>query len=90
MRRNSISQGKMPPNAVDLERLVIGAFLIDKKALDNTYDLLTSEVFYDPRHQEIYRIIIKLFMTHRIDILTVIQELKKQEKLNLAMGTLIS
>ncbi|MBT0572844.1 replicative DNA helicase [Riemerella anatipestifer] len=83
----SISQGKMPPNAVDLERLVIGAFLIDKKALDNTYDLLTPEVFYDPRHQEIYRIIIKLFGDNTpIDILTVVQELKKQEKLNLAGG----
>lgn len=83
----SISQGKMPPNAVDLERLVIGSFLIDKKALDDTYDLLVPDVFYDPRHQEIYRAIIQLFSENKpIDMMTVIQELKRQEKLNLAGG----
>lgn len=86
-REISISQGKVPPNAVELEKLIIGAFLIDKKALDDTYDLLTPEVFYDPRHQEIYRVIISLFSENKpIDIITVIQELKKQEKLNLAGG----
>lgn len=30
----SLTQGKIPPNAVDLEKLVIGSFLIDKKGLD--------------------------------------------------------
>lgn len=83
----SISQGKMPPNAIDLERLVIGAFMIDKKALDDTYDLLLPEVFYDPRHQEIYKAIMKLFGDNKpIDIMTVIQELKRQEKLQMAGG----
>ena len=46
----SISQGKVPPNAVDFEKLVIGTFLIDKKGLDHSIDLLKPEVFYDPRH----------------------------------------
>lgn len=41
----SISQGKMPPNAVEFEKLVIGTFLIDKKALDFSIDLLTEKVF---------------------------------------------
>ena len=30
-RELSISDGKMPPNAVEFEKLVIGTFLIDKK-----------------------------------------------------------
>ena len=50
----SISNGKMPPNAVEFEKLVIGTFLIDKKGLDHSIDLLTPEVFYDPRHQVIF------------------------------------
>ena len=86
-RELSISDGKMPPNAVEFERLVIGTFLIDKKGLDHSIDLLTPEVFYDPRHQVIFRIILKLYeANHPVDIMTIIQELKKEEKLNLAGG----
>ncbi len=83
----SISDGKMPPNAVDFERLVIGTFLIDKKGLDYSIDLLTADVFYDPRHQEIFRAITRLFeANHPVDLMTVIQELKKSEKLAFAGG----
>lgn len=83
----SISQGKIPPNAVDFERLIIGACLIDKKGLDHSVDLLTPEIFYDPRHQEIFRAIFHLFNSgHPVDLMTVIQELKRTEKLALAGG----
>ena len=83
----SISQGKVPPNAVDFEKLVIGTFLIDKKGLDHSIDLLKPEVFYDPRHQEIFRAILKLYENnHPVDMVTVIQELKRTEKLSLAGG----
>ncbi|ANF50450.1 replicative DNA helicase [Chryseobacterium glaciei] len=83
----SIADGKMPPNAVDFERLVIGTFLIDKKGLDHSIDLLTPEVFYDPRHQVIFTAVLKLYEgNHPVDLMTVIQELKKEEKLLLAGG----
>ena len=83
----SISDGKMPPNAIDFEKLVIGTFLIDKKGLDHSIDLLTAEVFYDPRHQEIFKAILKLFEgNHPVDLMTVIQELKKNERLSFAGG----
>lgn len=83
----SISDGKMPPNAIDFEKLVIGTFLIDKKGLDHSIDLLKPEVFYDPRHQEIFQAIVKLFESnHPVDLMTVIQELKKTERLGFAGG----
>lgn len=83
----SISDGKMPPNAVDFEKLVIGTFLIDRKGLDHSIDLLTPEVFYDPRHTTIFEAILKLYETNSpIDMMTVIQELKRTERLNLAGG----
>ncbi|MGG7552537.1 replicative DNA helicase [Chryseobacterium arthrosphaerae] len=83
----SIADGKMPPNAVDFERLVIGTFLIDKKGLDHSIDLLTSEVFYDPRHQIIFSTILKLYEgNHPVDLMTIIQELKKEDKLSQAGG----
>ncbi len=83
----SISDGKLPPNAVDFERLVIGTFLIDKKGLDYSIDLLTPEVFYDPRHQTIFTAILKLYEgNHPVDLMTIINELRKEEKLNQAGG----
>ncbi len=83
----SIADGKLPPNAVDFERLVIGTFLIDKKGLDYSIDLLTPEVFYDPRHQTIFSTILKLYEgNHPVDLMTIINELRKEEKLNLAGG----
>lgn len=83
----SIADGKMPPNAVDFERLVIGTFLIDKKGLDHSIDLLTPEVFYDPRHQVIFSTILKLYEgNHPVDLMTIIQELKKEDKLSQAGG----
>ena len=83
----SISDGKMPPNALDFEKIVIGTFLIDRKGLDHSIDLLTPEVFYDPRHQTIFGSILKLYESNSpIDLMTVIQDLKKTEKLNLAGG----
>lgn len=86
-RELSIADGKMPPNAVDFERLVIGTFLIDKKGLDHSIDLLTPEVFYDPRHQVIFSTILKLYEgNHPVDLMTIIQELKKEDKLSQAGG----
>ncbi|MDC8106287.1 MULTISPECIES: replicative DNA helicase [Chryseobacterium] len=83
----SIADGKMPPNAVDFERLIIGTFLIDKKGLDHSIDLLTPEVFYDPRHQVIFATILKLYeANHPVDLMTIIQDLKKEDKLNSAGG----
>lgn len=83
----SISQGKIPPNAVDFEKLIIGACLIDKKGLDHAVDLLSPEVFYDPRHQEIFRAVFNLFSNNQpVDLMTTVQELKRTDKLKLAGG----
>lgn len=83
----SISDGKMPPNALDFEKIVIGTFLIDRKGLDHSIDLLTADVFYDPRHQTIFAAILKLYESNSpIDLMTVIQELKRTEKLSLGGG----
>ncbi|MGS0748024.1 replicative DNA helicase [Halpernia sp. GG3] len=83
----SISDGKMPPNAIEFEKLVLGSFLIDRKGLDYGIDLLKADVFYDPRHQEIFTVITSLFEDNApVDLMTVIQELKKTERLSSAGG----
>lgn len=83
----SIADGKIPPNAVDFERLVLGSILIDNKVLDDLWEILFPQVFYDPKHQEIYYAVTELRQKgDPIDLVTVIQELKRTEKLHLAGG----
>ena len=84
-----ISQGKQPPNSVDFERLIIGTMLIDKLGLDKVLYIYgdNPEIFYDPRHALIYDVISNL-TTRKIpvDMMSVILELKKRDKLGEAGG----
>lgn len=83
----SISQGKVPPNAVEFEKLILGASLIDKKGLDEATELLTAEMFYDGRHQEIFKAILSLMQKNSpVDMVTVINELKRTGQLGAAGG----
>ena len=76
----SLEQGKIPPQALDLEEAVLGAMMIDKKGVDDVIDILHSEAFYKPAHQFIYDAIFKLFENSEpIDLLTVSNQLKKDE-----------
>ena len=42
----SLQQGKIPPQALNLEEAVLGAMLIDKKGVDEVIDILQPEAFY--------------------------------------------
>ncbi|MEE9361275.1 MAG: replicative DNA helicase [Cellulophaga sp.] len=78
----NLERGKIPPQAVDLEEVVIGAMMIDKKGVDEIIDILHPDVFYKEAHKNIYDAIFKLFETSEpIDLLTVSGQLKKDGKL---------
>lgn len=85
----SISSGKMPPNVVDFEKLVLGTTMIESTAISKVLKRLgtNTDVFYDPKHVEIFQAICYLHAKDQpIDLMTVIQELKRNEKLALAGG----
>ena len=85
---NSIlEQGKLPPQALDVEQAVLGALMIDPEAVTNSIDILRPEYFYDPKHKVIYAAINNLFnRSEAIDILTVTNELKATGQLEVAGG----
>ena len=79
----SLKQGKIPPQAIDFEEAILGAMMIDKKGLDEVIDILSPEVFYKQAHQEIFRVIQKLFHdSDPIDLYTVAAKLRKELKLD--------
>ena len=78
----NLQQGKLPPQALDLEEAVLGAMLIDKKGVDEVIDILNPEAFYKTAHQYIFEAIFTLFQTSEpIDLLTVSAELRKKGRL---------
>ncbi|MFH0895365.1 MAG: replicative DNA helicase [Bacteroidota bacterium] len=80
-------QGKLPPQAPDLEEAVLGALLIEKDALTAVVDKLKPECFYKESHQRIYASILRLFaLSEPVDILTVTNDLRKSGELEIAGG----
>lgn len=83
----SLEKGKIPPQAIDLEAVVLGAMLIDKKGVDEVIDILHKDVFYVEAHQHIFEAVFQLFQEAQpIDLLTVSNKLKTNEKLDVVGG----
>jgi replicative DNA helicase len=79
--------GKLQPQAVELEEAVLGAMMLEKEALSQVIDILKPESFYKPAHQSVYRAIVELFKNSEpVDILTVVSQLKKAGELEIAGG----
>src|SRR5215204_2965302 len=79
--------GKVPPQAKDLEEAVLGAIMLEKKAFDAVVEILKPECFYVDAHQRIYRAMQGLAnKSQPIDILTVVEELRSREELDLVGG----
>lgn len=74
--------GHLQPQAVELEKAVLGALMVDKDAYSIVCEILRPESFYEPRNQMIYSAVQKLSIEEKpVDILTVTEELSR-------MGTL--
>lgn len=83
----NLERGKIPPQAVDLEEVVLGAMMIDKKGVDEVIDILHPDVFYKDAHRFIYEAIFVLFEESQpVDLLTVSAQLKKAGKLEAVGG----
>ena len=75
-------EGKLQPQAIDLEKAVLGALMIDNESLSDAIDSLQEEYFYKSEHQKIFAAIVNLFnKTQPVDILTVSEELKRMNQL---------
>src|SRR5690554_8116152 len=83
----NLERGKIPPQAIDLEEVVLGAMMIDKKGVDEVIDILHPDAFYNRKHQVIYEAIYQLFEAGEpVDLLTVANRLRQNKKLEIAGG----
>ncbi len=79
--------GKIPPQAKDLEEAVLGAIMLEKNAFDTIVEILKPECFYVEAHQRIFSAMQGLAnKSQPIDILTVAEELRFREELEMVGG----
>lgn len=75
------------PSNTEAERAVLGTFFLNDSAVEPVCGRLTPEDFYDPRHQEIYRVILGIHQEGLpVDPMIVMSELRRRETLERVGG----
>ena len=79
---------KIPPNNLEAEKATLGAILMNSSALQTVIKILSPDDFYKNANKKIYQAMLNLDQdkSSNVDILTVIQELKKLGELDAAGG----
>lgn len=79
--------GKLPPQALDVEEVVLGALMLQKDAYSQVCDELKPECFYKDSHRHIYTAIMNLASKQDpVDMMTVTEQLRKEGTLEEAGG----
>ncbi len=77
-----MSHMKVPPHSTEAEMAVLGAMLIDKDSIIMAAEILQPKDFYSEINKRIFDAIGELYGKNKpVDIVTLIEELKKQNKL---------
>ena len=83
--------GRVPPQAADVERAILGAMLIEPGAFATTGAILPSNAFYVPKHRKIYEAIVSLDDRNQpLDLLTLTDELRRRGDLEGVGGYYLS
>ncbi len=83
----SLGFAKIPPQAKDLEEAVLGAIMLEKSAFDTVAEILKPKCFYVEANELIFEAMMGLqAKSLPIDILTVVEELRFREKLDVIGG----
>lgn len=82
--------GKVPPQARELEEAVLGAIMLEKGAFDTASGIVGPECFYSETSQRIFNAFCELRKKYMpIDVLTVVEQLRKSEELDLVGGPFV-
>ena len=80
---------KVPPHDSDAEKAVLGSMLQTQDAITEATAVLTEQDFYEPKNQIIFSTIIRLFSAGEpADVITVANQLEKEDKLTQAGGSI--
>ncbi len=87
--RRPTQEQRVPPQAVEAEKAVLGAMMLGEEAIARTVELLDETCFYRDAHRRIFEAIISLFeRTEPADLVTVREALKGAGHLEAVGGEL--
>jgi replicative DNA helicase len=55
------AEGRIPPQAVDIEEQVLGAMLLEKEAIAKVIEVLDEDAFHSEKNRRIYQALLSLF-----------------------------
>jgi len=73
---------RMPPHSIEAEMCLLAAMMLDKDVVGQSISLIDRDAFFQPDHQIIYDVLIKLFEQNRpITAVMAREELNKKQLL---------
>ena len=80
---------KLPPQHLEAEMAVLGSMLIEEHGIGDAIELLDSSCFYSEANRKIFDCILSLYGGNKpVDILTLIEELKRKDELEKVGGSI--
>lgn len=87
LKQSDMIYGKVPPQATEIEKAILGACLLERDAYTSVAELIDENCFYSDAHKLIFRAITSLSLKNRpIDILTVREQLKESGEIETVGG----
>jgi replicative DNA helicase len=82
-----LPEGRVPPQAVDVEAQVLGAMLLEKEAISKVIEVLEEDAFHAEYHRKIYQAMTALFeRSEPVDTITLAEELRRRGHLEVVGG----
>ena len=78
---------KIPPHSLEAEQSLLGSMMLGEEAVDAALEEVKADDFYQSSHRFIFSALVNLYNSQSpCDIVTLVEELKKQEHLTEAGG----
>ncbi|MFH1479513.1 MAG: replicative DNA helicase [Candidatus Omnitrophota bacterium] len=91
MDKIDIHLEKMPPQNMEAEMAVLGSMLIEESAIADAIEFLEPTSFYSEKNRVVFGSIIKLYSENKaVDIVTLIEELKRIDEIDNVGATYIT
>lgn len=82
------SEGRIPPQAVEVEESVLGSMLIEREACDIALETLKADDFYKPAHRHVFESLSEVYLNNsQVDLLSVEEHMRDKGLLDKAGGS---
>jgi replicative DNA helicase len=83
----SLPEGRVPPQAVEIEEQILGAMLLDREAISKALEVLDADAFHSDRNRKVFQALVALFeRSEPADSITISEELRRRGQLDAVGG----